>query len=201
MIIMRDEISKNSPSPEQPILRARARGELSCDVAFEEFYSLYISIVRGWAIIGARREDADDICQDVWIIFYRRWCSWRFLPEMEADDARPILSFLYRTFRFSVEGYRRKALRKYELLDDVEAVSVSPVEEQLIRGIELNRCLEVARKLFSPDEIDILLAKLSGISAREIAATLAITEAAVDHRFRNSVARLQKHIRARKTVT
>jgi RNA polymerase sigma factor (sigma-70 family) len=197
---MRDAIAKNSLSPEQSILRARARGEVSCDVAFEEFYALYTSIVRGWAIISARREDAEDICQDVWIIFYTRWCSWRFFPEMEADDARPILSFLYRTFRFSVEGYRRRALRKHELLDDVEVIGVSLAEDQLIRGIELNRCLDAARKLFSPDEIDILLAKLSGIPAREIAANLAITEAAVDHRFRNSVARLQKHIRARKSV-
>jgi RNA polymerase sigma factor (sigma-70 family) len=195
---MRNAIPKNSFSQEQSILRARARGEVSCDVAFEEFYALYTPIVRGWAVFSARRDDAEDICQDVWIIFYRRWCSWRFLPEMEADEARPILSFLYRTFRFSVEGYRRRALRKHEVLDDVEAPAMLFAEDQLIRGIELNRCLDAARRLFSSDEIDILLAKLSGIPAREIAATLAITEAAVDHRFRKSIIRLQKHIRARK---
>ena len=40
----------------------------------------------------------------------------------------------------------------------------------------------------------MLTAKLAGISAREIARTLQMTEAAVDHRFRNAIARIRERL-------
>ena len=46
--------------------------------------------------------------------------------------------------------------------------------------------------LIPPDELDVLLPKLAGVPAREIAQTLGITEPVVDHRFRNALARIRK---------
>jgi RNA polymerase sigma factor (sigma-70 family) len=195
---MKDTVSAGSDCTEQPILCARARGEMSCDAAFDQFYRLYAPIVKGWVVISARREDVEDIFQDVWIIFYRRWRAWRFLPEMEAPEAKPVLSFLYRTFRFSLEGYRRRGYRRHESLDGVESCGESAAADGLIRRVEAHRCLEIAQEICSPEEMDILMAKMAGLPAREIAVVLSVTESVVDHRFRNSITRLQKRLKTGK---
>jgi RNA polymerase sigma factor (sigma-70 family) len=195
LLFMESTINADTASPEQPILRARARGEISSEVAFDQFYVLYAPVVRGWAAISARRDEAEDIFQDVWSIFYRRWRDWCFLPEMEAPEAKPVLSFLYKTFRFLLEGYRRKALLKHASLEEAELCGIAVESEDLVRQVEVSRCMDIARRIFSREEMDILLAKLAGISAREIASILCITEPMVDHRFRNSIARLKKHLK------
>jgi RNA polymerase sigma factor (sigma-70 family) len=183
-----------TPSPEQPILRARARGEVSADESFEQLYDLYARVVRAWAVASVRGDEVDDTFQDVWAVFYRRWLSWQLLPEMETPEARPVLSFLYRTFRFVREGNRRRAARAGEQLDAVEAADGRD-PEAVLRRVELDRCLELARGICSPEEFDILLAKLAGVSAREIARALSVTEPVVDHRYRSAIARLQKRLR------
>jgi RNA polymerase sigma factor (sigma-70 family) len=181
-------------SPEQPILRARARGEVSPDEAFERLYTLYGPVVRGWASAGVSGGEADDVCQDVWAIFYRRWLSWRLPPEMEAPEARPVLSFLYRTFRFVREGHRRRKARAPEGLDGVEPADGAQAPERVLERAEFGRCLDLARRVCPPEELDVLLAKLAGVPAREIARALSVTESTVDHKFRNAIARLQKRL-------
>ena len=42
----------------------------------------------------------DDLAQDVWLIFYSRFRRWEFGTEMESPEARPVLSFLFRTCQF-----------------------------------------------------------------------------------------------------
>lgn len=181
-----------STSPEPPILRERAEGKLSCDVAFGQLYGHYAPLVRGWAALSVRTADADDLAQDVWAIFYQRWRAWRFLPEMYAPEARPVLSFLYRTYRFLLEGHRRRAARVHEPLDDLEIAGALDQTERMHHMLEVGECLAVARRICSPEEMDVLLAKLAGVPAREIAHAHSVTEAVVDHRFRNAINRLQK---------
>lgn len=182
-------------SPEQPILRARAQGQLSAPAAFEHLYSLYAPTVLGWLVLRVGRSDADDLLQDVWMIFFRRWQRWQFLPEMEAPEARPVLSFLFRTCHLVVQGHRRRSqLRAHESLDGVEVANGSHGPQALLKHLEVGRCLELARRLCPPVELDVLLAKLAGVPAREIARTLDLTEPAVDHRYRNALARLQKQL-------
>ena len=57
--------------------------------------------------------------------------------------------------------------------------------------------LDLARELCAPEEMEVLLAKLAGVPGREIARTLDVTEAVVDHRFRNAVGRLQKRVQGK----
>ena len=180
--------AKDAPA----ILRGREGGELSCDMAFDRFYQLYAPLVRGWVVISVRSADADDIVQDVWAIFYQRWRSWRFLPEMYAAEARPVLSFLYRTSRFLLEGHRRRAMRAHEPLGDLEVADDPDQADRMLRSVEFGQCLNVARKVCPQEEMDVLLARLSGIAGREVAEALSITEAVVDHRFRKAISRLQK---------
>jgi RNA polymerase sigma factor (sigma-70 family) len=188
----------DAASPEQPILRARARGQVSAETAFEQLYALYAPAVLGWLVLRVEASDADDLLQDVWMVFYRRWQRWQFSPEMEAPEARPVLSFLFRTCHFVLKGHRRRQeFRTHDPMDAAEATDHSTGPRQLLRRVELGRCLELVRRLCPPLEQEVLLAKLAGVPAREIARTLDITELAVDHRFRNAIARLQKHFKTR----
>jgi RNA polymerase sigma factor (sigma-70 family) len=185
----------SAPSPEQPILRARARGQVSAETAFEQLYALYAPAVLGWLVLRADPADADDLLQDVWMIFYRRWQRWQFSPQMEAPEARPVLSFLFRSCHFVLRGHRRRLqTRSHQSLDAMEAADGFQGAKQLLWQVEFGRCLELARRLCPAEELEVLLAKLAGVPAREIARTLDTTEPAVDHRFRNAVARLKKNL-------
>ncbi|MFQ5695621.1 MAG: RNA polymerase sigma factor [Terriglobia bacterium] len=186
-------------SHEQPILRARAQGQLSSQAAYERLYALYAPAVLGWLMVRVDPADADDLFQDVWMIFYRRWQRWQFLPEMWAPEARPVLSFLFRTCHLTLQGQRRRrALRQHASLDGLEVEDGLRGAGELLRRVEFGRALELARRLCPPAELDVLLAKLAGVPARESARTLGITEAVVDHRFRNAVARLRERLRTGK---
>ena len=183
------------PSPEPAILRARARGEVSADRSFERLYALYAPAVRAFVALRVRGPEAEDLVQDVWTIFYQRWRRWEHRPEMEAVDAKPVLSFLYRTCQFAVIGHRRRARPAAEL-DETAAPRGGP--DDLLRETEAGRCLELARRLLPDAELDVLLAKLAGVPAREIARTLGVTESVVDHRFRGGLARLRARLGPRR---
>ena len=58
--------------------------------------------------------------------------------------------------------------------------------------VEAGRALGLARRSCPAEELDVLLPKLAGVPAREIAQALAISEPMVDHRFRNALARIKK---------
>jgi DNA-directed RNA polymerase specialized sigma24 family protein len=130
---------------------------------------------------------------EVWLIFHHRWLRWDFRPEMEAEDARPVLSFLYRTCHFVVKGFRRRGGRE-EGVEKLEAVDEREGAERRLRQLEAGRCLDLARRICPPEELDVLLPKLLGVSARAIATTLGVTEPVVDHRFRGALARLQAQL-------
>jgi len=117
---------------------------------------------------------------------------------MEADTARPVLSFLFRTCHFVLRGYQRRRELRGEIPSDVlEAADGSKGAERVERGAEAGRALRLAQRLCTPEERDVLLAKLAGMPAREIADTLGLTQSTVDHRFRAAVARLKTRLASR----
>jgi len=172
---------------EHPILQARASAEVSADVSFEQLYDLYKRPVYAWLALRAKPSDADDIAQDVWTIFYRRWQAWRF-PEELVPEAKPVLSFLYRTCHLTLAGFRR--MQERNRAEDVEQAGemAAPIGSWQ-RDLEVRQCLTAAREACSPDELEILIGKLTGVSARTIARTLGVTESAVDHGYRRAIAK------------
>src|SRR5262245_17963837 len=172
---------------EHPILQARASGEVSADVSFEQLYDLYQRPVYAWLSLRLPASDADDLAQDVWTIFYRRWQAWRFPAEL-VPEAKPVLSFLYRTCHLTLAAFRR--MQKRDRADDLERAGevVAPAGSRH-RDLDVRQCLCVARDACSPDELEILLGKLTGVSARTIARTLGVTESAVDHGYRRAIAK------------
>ncbi len=174
---------------ENRVLRARARGEMSFDAAFETLFQEYRRIVASWLAVRVDAGSVDDLAQDVWLIFYSRFRRWEFGTEMESEDARPVLSFLFRTCQFVARGHARLTrTRRSVPLEEAEGKSAA---EDLLRELEAAKALSLARRLCPEEELDVLLAKLAGMSAKEVAKTLSITEAVVDHRYRDALARLR----------
>lgn len=180
---------------ENRILRARALGEVSADAAFETLYREYGRLVFGWLGVRVDTSMVDDLAQDVWLIFYSRFRRWEFGVEMESPEARPVLSFLFRTCQFVARGHKRLASTR--VVDPLEAPDSVPVDSErtsVLRTLEATRALAIARSVCRENEVDVLLAKLSGMSAREIASTLSISESVVDHRYRSAIAKLRKKL-------
>jgi DNA-directed RNA polymerase specialized sigma24 family protein len=171
---------------EQSVLRARQAGELSGEESFRVLYDLYGRSVLGWLLVRAPHDQADDLFQEIWSTFYLRWRNWEFRDEVSCDDAKPVLSFLFRTAAFAWKGHRRKQ-RPVESLDGLEA----PPSE-LDQKVELGQCLDLASEICSPEEVEVIVARLSGMSGIEVAQALGITEAIADHRYRGAIARLRR---------
>ncbi|HEY7699924.1 MAG TPA: hypothetical protein VIE88_15985, partial [Vicinamibacteria bacterium] len=103
-----------------------------------------------------------------------------------------VLSFLFRTCQFVARGHQRLARsRKNEPLADGDVKASAEGPETLLRDLEAAKALSLARRICPGEELDVLLAKLAGMSAREVARTLSITEAVVDHRYRDALSRLR----------
>jgi RNA polymerase sigma factor (sigma-70 family) len=165
---------------------------VSADAAFDRLYALYAGSVMAWLRLRTNAGAADDLFQDVWRVFLGRWRDWQHRPEMDAPEARPVLSFLYRTCHFVLKRHRRMEL-VMEPLDQAPNPPLQP--EVMARTVDFGRCLALARELCPPEELDVLLAKLAGVPAREIARTLGVTEAVVDHRYRDAMVRLRRRLR------
>src|SRR5262245_45222936 len=172
---------------EHPILVARASGEASADVSFERLYHLYQRPVYAWLSLRVPASDADDLAQDVWTIFYRRWQGWSFPAEL-VPEAKPVLSFLYRTCHLTLAAFRR--IQERDRAGDLDqAGGVAAPAGTWQRDLDVRQCLAAARAACSADEREILVGKLTGVSARTIARTLGLTESAVDHGYRRAIAK------------
>jgi len=179
-------------SSEHAVLRASADGRVSSEEAFDRLYSLYAGPVMAWLRLRARYDAADDLFQEVWRIFLGRWRNWQNSPGMDDPDAKPVLSFLYRTSHFVLKSYERKE-RMMQPLEDAANTESDP--HAIARTIDFGRCLAMAKQVCSHEELDVLAAKLAGVPAREIARTFDLTEAVVDHRYRDAIARVRRRLR------
>ncbi len=185
-------------SPEPAILRARAQGEVSAEAAYDCLYAAYAGTVRAWLVVRAGSAHAEDLFQDVWTIFFGRWKRWQILPEMMAPEARPVLSFLFRTAHLVLLGHRRATeKRQHNPIEGVDVADTQRGPQQLEHKIQLGDCLRLAQQICPLREFEVLTAKLAGVPAREIARTLGLTEPVVDHHFRDAIARMKKKLAPR----
>jgi len=178
---------------EHGIVSARMRGDMSVDGSFERLYRMYAPVVMGWLELRVEPHVVDDLLQDVWTVFYGRWRRWQQPVEVDTPDARPVLSFLFRTVHLATKAHRR-ARRVHDQIEEHDLTDERTMPERLIDGLALARCLDFAKTHCSEEDVAILTGKLAGISAREIARTLEISESAVDHRYRNTLGYLRQHL-------
>jgi DNA-directed RNA polymerase specialized sigma24 family protein len=179
---------------ESPVLRAWADGRIDADAAFAALYDTYAPMTRGWLAVRAPAADVDDLFQDVWSIFLRRWREWTPPDTISAADPRPVLSFLFRTCHLALLAQRRLAAA--HTMQPIEAAPEPDVDGDRIavREVQFGECLAAARACCDDTELAVLTAKLSGVSGRETARTLGLTEPAVDHRYRAAIARIRERL-------
>jgi RNA polymerase sigma factor (sigma-70 family) len=182
---------------EQTILRARNAGGLSCEESFRELYDLYGRSVLSWLLVRMPRDQADDLFQEVWAAFLVRWRVWEFREDLAVPGARPVLSFLFQTASFMWKGHLRKHHPSEPLPEDESGPAV-PTHLMEAR-MELGRCLDLAEKICTPEEIEVLVARLTGLSGAEIAQALGVSEPVVDHRYRDAIARLRGRLQSQGT--
>lgn len=185
---MTKQARTTSYAGEQEILAARQAGDISGDESFRELYDLYGRSVLSWLLVRAPRDQADDLFQEIWSAFLVRWRTWEFREHLAVAEARPVLSFLFRTAALKWKGHRRKE-RPCEPLPELAG------PDRLDSDLELGRCLDLATQICSPEEVEVLVARLSGMSGEEIAQALGISEAVADHRYRGAVARLRRRLK------
>jgi len=185
--------STTGQAGEQSIIRARHSGGLSCEESFRELYDLYGRNVFSWLLVRVPRDQAEDLFQEVWTTFLVRWRDWDFREDLAISEARPVLSFLFQTALFMWKGH----LRKHGRCEPLPEEEMEPaVHTQMDARVELGRCLDLAAKICTSEEIEVLVARLTGLSGAEIAQALGISEAVVDHRYRDAIGRLRRHLQS-----
>jgi len=178
---------------EHGIVSARMCGAMSVDTSFERLYRMYAPVVIGWLAIRVEPHAVDDLLQDVWTVFYGRWRTWQQPAELDMPEARPVLSFLFRTVHLATKAHRR-ACRVHEPIEKHHLTDEGKMPQRLVETLTLGQCLEFAKTHCSEVDTAILTGKLAGISARDIALTLEISESAVDHRYRNMLGYLRQQL-------
>jgi len=180
--------------PEHGIVSGWMSGALSVDASFESLYKIYAPVVIAWLVVRVESNMVEDLVQDVWTVFYRRWRTWQQPPEMNTPAVRPVLSFLFRTVHLTAQAHHRGKLVHEPIEDHDPPDHTAP--QRLYEMLTLGRCLGLARKHCCPEDVQILTAKLAGVPAKEIARTLSISEPAVDHRYRNALEHLRQHVQS-----
>jgi DNA-directed RNA polymerase specialized sigma24 family protein len=183
---------------EHGIVSARMCGAMSVDTSFERLYRMYAPVVIGWLAIRVEPHAVDDLLQDVWTVFYGRWRAWQQPAELDTPEARPVLSFLFRTVHLATKAHRR-AWRVHEPIEEHHLTDERTMPERLVETLTLGQCLEFAKTHCSEVDVAILTGKLVGVSARDIASTLEISESAVDHRYRNTLGYLRQQLQSAKS--
>ena len=181
------------PAAESSILRDWAAGTLSTDDAFARLYETYGPIVHAWLVVRTRGADADDLFQDVWTIFCRRWREWK-TESTAAADARPVLAFLFRTCHLVLLAHRRIAQHRTMSPLNEWPHPIADGEREATTHVQLGECLAAAAECCTDEELAVFTAKLAGLRDRDIAHTLGLTEPAVDHRFRAVVTRIRERL-------
>jgi len=176
-----------------PVLEAFAEGRLTRDEAFADLYRAYGRTTRAWIATRAPSSEVDDLLQEVWSIFWRRWREWVEPAGVAASDPRPVLSFLFRTCHLTLMAHRR--LAAVHAAQSIEEAPEPAVDgQQAVHNVQLGECLVAAQACCDDIELAILSAKLSGVSGRDTARVLGLSEPTVDHRYRAALARIRARL-------
>src|SRR5262245_13420485 len=142
------------------------RGALSIARSFEGLYRINALAVIGWRALRVQPHGVDDLLQDVRSVLYGRWRSWQQPANLDTPEARPVLSFLFRTVHLAAKAHRR-ARRVREQIEEHDLTDDRTMPERLIDGLTLASCLDFAKTHCGEEDVAILMGKLAGISPKE----------------------------------
>jgi len=169
------------------LLRIRTGDEVAFELVFYKYKGKLYDFVRRSL---PPSDDAESIVQD---IFVKLWSK-----RNELDPSKSLNAFLYTIAKNEIYGHLRKLLvrRKYleefsYLLNDDSAATDQPIEfDELKRSVNelIDTMPEKRREIF-------LLSRHEGLSYKEIAKRLGISENTVDSQIRNALAYLKQNLK------
>lgn len=163
-------------------------GPFPASMELDQIIHAYAGMVHRIASVYERHPDAiDDLVQDVWI------AVWEALPRMENQTSlKPYIARI--TQNICVSHVRRVVRRQtQELSENLRDTAPLP-DSKTGQAIELARLLEAVRNL--PENLKCVVSIfLEGMSVKEIAQTLGISESNASVRLHRAKAALLKSLR------
>ena len=142
----------------------REASDSSCVAAFErELDYLLGTLVR----FGARRDDMEDLLQDIFVVLYRKW------PAL--DQTRPLRPWLFGVAFRVVRAHRRRRAREVPT-DDLDPTDMAPNPEDFAQGGESLTLLKAALDLVPMARRKaIVMRDIEGLEMADIARKLSIS--------------------------
>jgi RNA polymerase sigma-70 factor (ECF subfamily) len=154
--------------------------------AFRELFERYRTRVYRYALLHLGRSDeAEDAVQDVFLV------AWKGLPSFRYEHPGSFPGWLFRVARSVVaDELRRRGRRRETLEEPAEAAAAEPDEGILSRRV----LIDALRRLPELQREVLVLRFLVGLPAREVAAAIGKSEAAVTSLQVRALAGLRRHL-------
>jgi RNA polymerase sigma factor (sigma-70 family) len=153
--------------------------------AFDEIVQRYQDgLFRHLLRLTRRREDAEDLCQESFIAFYR--ALRRF------DPARPVAPFLFTIATNAWRTRLRTPTPQEQSLDEQDAASDVSIAEQATKRVEHEQVLAAVARLGPEQQEAISLYYDQGLSYREIARITRVSVGTVSTRLHRALDNLRQ---------
>lgn len=177
---------------EDLLLQIRKGDEVAFELVFYRYKGKLYEFIRRSLPVG---EDAESMVQE---IFVRLWIN-----REQLDPAKSLNALLYTMARNEIFGHLRKLLVRRKYLEEL-SFSLNESSETTNRQLEYNELKSVVEQLVSsmPEkrrEIYVL-SRNEGLSYKEIASQLGISENTVDSQIRKALAYLKENLRRKMSL-
>lgn len=177
---------------EDLLLRIRKGDEVAFELVFYRYKGKLYDFIRRSLPAS---EDAESMVQE---IFVRLWSN-----REQLDPAKSLNAFIYTMARNEIFGHLRKLLVRRRYLEEL-SFSLNESSETTDRQLEYNELTSVVAQLVSsmPEkrrEIYVL-SRNEGLSYKEIASQLGISENTVDSQIRKALTYLKENLRRKMSL-
>ena len=158
-------VTKFAPghASDDAVLVRSARG--GDEGAFRRLYERYARVVHGLLLARVRRDDVDDLVQDVFVTAWRRLDSLR--------DPAAFGGWLSMIARNRATDYHRRSAETVALPDDLQAADTTAARAEALAVLNVIRSLPEAYRE------TLVLRLVEGLTGPEIAARTGLTAASV----------------------
>jgi len=156
--------------------------------AFEEIFYRYHQRIYNFCLrLLSSHDDAEEIVQNVFVALWEQ--------KSQIDVSKPVLSYLFSIARYMVYSELRKLVYRKAVYEEI-VLNETVFKETTKDDVLFNELRDVIQQLVNrlpQRQKEIFgLSRFSGLSYKEIAQKLGITENTVDTQIRRSLAYLRK---------
>ncbi|MEA2001742.1 MAG: sigma-70 family RNA polymerase sigma factor [Actinomycetota bacterium] len=159
------------------------------DLRLRRLFETHRLAVLAYCMRRAARWDAHDAAAEVFVV------AWRRIDDIpDGDAALPWLYGVARRVLANIHRSERRRHRLYNRLASKTDAGVEQTELQVVRRAEDQRVLDAASQLPEADREVLFLSAWEGLSHREVAEVLGMSETASRKRLERARRRLEKEL-------